>query len=245
MTRNRSPLRYLPAHSMDVAAGPLALFATVAITVCFVVWRMTRTEPAAMADPAMFMSRMMTAVLTLAVLVAAGGVAGNDVAKGFYRAWFSKPMAPWWYYLQRWLLGGLAVLGIPLIIGSGLQLFFGHGTGITTELMAVTALGYLLIGGTVLLASVFTARDWLVAFALTFLQGTLDQVVQVAAMTKGELPVLVTWAHRLLPPFHLITPLKGLPVGHDLLHLLAYGGGMVVIALVLFAVKPLGSGGRA
>lgn len=245
MNRDRSPLRYLPAHAMDVAAGPLALFATVAVMVCFVVWRMTRNEPAAMADPAIFMRQMMMAVLTLAVLVAAGGVAGNDVAKGFYRAWFSKPMAPWWYYLQRWLLGGLAVLSIPLIFGVGLQLFFRHGTGITSELMAVTALGYLLIGGTVLLASVFTSRDWLVAFALSFLQARLDDITKLMAMTKTEPPTVVTWAHRLLPPFHLITPLKGLPEGNDLLHLIAYGGGMVVIALVLFAVKPLGSGGRA
>lgn len=245
MTRDRSPLRYLPAHALDVAAGPLALFTTVAVTVGFVVWRMTRSEPAAMADPAIFQRQMMTAVLTLAVLVAAGGVAGNDVAKGFYRAWFSKPMAPWWFYLQRWLLGGVAVLSIPLVLGAALQLFFRHGTGITAALMAVTALGYLLIGGTVLLASVFTARDWLIAFALTFLQARLDDVIRLMAMTKTEPPTLVSWAHRLLPPFHLVTPLKGLPEGQDLLHVIAYGGGMVAIALVLLAVKPLGSGGRA
>lgn len=245
MTRNRSPFRYLPAHLLDVAQGPLALFAAVAATICVVIWRLGRLDANAMEDPTQFVGRIVSVVLTLAVLVAAGGVAGNDVGRGYYRAWFSKPMAPWWFYLQRWLLGGVAVLAIPLLLGGGLQLFFGKGTGITFELMQVIALGYLLVGGTVLLASVFTSRDWLFTFAITFTQARLDDIIKLMAMSKTEAPTTLTWAHRLLPPFHLITPSKGLPMGDDLWHVVGYGVGLVAAALVLLVVKPLGSGGRA
>lgn len=245
MTRNRSPLRYVPAHLVDVAQGPFALFAVVAVTICFVTWRLARNDPASMADPSLFVNRFVATVLTLAVLAAAGGVAGTDVGRGYYRAWFSKPMAPWWFYLQRWLLGGVAVLAIPPLIGLGLQLFFGNGTGVTLPVMEVTALAYLLVGGTVLLASVFTSRDWLFAFAITFIQARLDDIIKLMAMSKTEPPTMLTWAHRLLPPYHLISPITGVPKGEDLLHVVGYGVGLVAIAVVLLVVKPLGSGGRA
>jgi|CXWL01.1.fsa_nt_gi hypothetical protein len=245
MSRNRSPLRYLPAHLVDVAQGPFALFATIAATICFITWRFARNDPSAMADPSLFMNRIVATVLTMAVLAASGAIAGTDVARGYYRAWFSKPMAPWWFYLQRWLLGGVAVLSIPVMLGVGLQLFFGKGTGITLPLMEVTALAYLLIGGTVLLASVFTARDWLFTFAITFTQARLDDILKLMTMSKTEPPSMLTWAHRLLPPYHLISPITGVPKGDDLLHVVGYGVGLVAIAVALLVVKPLGSGGRA
>ena len=244
MTRNRSPLRYLPAHSVDVASGPLVLFAAVSGMLCFVLWRMARGE-ATPFDAAGFIPQVMSVVLTVSVLVASGGVAGGDVANGFYRAWFSKPIAPWWFYLQRWLLGGLAVLCIPLLLGLGLKLVFGGAWGVTNELMAVIALGYLLVGGTVLLASGFTARDWLVTFLLSFAQARINDVMGIMEMTKQDPPAALEWAHRLLPPFHLISPIKWLPEGNDLVHVVAYGAGLVAVALILFVVKPLGSGGRA
>lgn len=245
MTRNRSPFRYLPSHLMDVAQGPFALFAVVAATLGVILWRLGRNDASAMSDPSVFVRQVVGSTLTLAVLAAAGGVAGNDIGRGFYRAWFSKPMAPWWFYLQRWLLGGLAVLTIPPLIGIGLQLFFGKGTGVTLELMEVVALGYLLVGGTVLLASVFTSRDWLFTFAITFTQARLDDIIRLMTMSKTEPPTTLTWAHTLLPPYHLISPMKGVPAGDDLLHVVGYGVGLVAIALVLLVVKPLGSGGRA
>lgn len=244
MTRNRSPLRYLPAHAVDVAQGPLALFAAVIAMVCFVLWRMNRGD-ATPFDPAPFIPQMVSAVLAIAVLVACGGVAGGDVANGFYRAWFSKPIAPWWFYLQRWLLGGVAVLCIPLLLALGLKLLFGGPWGVTKELMAVVALGYLLVGGTVLLLSGFTARDWLITFLVSFAQARVHDVMGLMEMTKQDPPAAIEWAHRLLPPFHLISPIKGLPEGNDLVHVAAYGAGLVAVALILFVVKPLGSGGRA
>ena len=85
MTRNRSPFRYLPAHLMDVAQGPLALFAVVAATLVVIVWRLSTNVTGAMGDPSAFVRQVMATTLTLAVLVASGGVAGNDVGRGYYR----------------------------------------------------------------------------------------------------------------------------------------------------------------
>jgi hypothetical protein len=245
MSRNRSPLRYLPAQAVDVASGPLVFFATVAALICLVYWRLAQKSPEAVGDPATVVQTAIGMLLTVAVLIAAGSVAGTDVASGFYRAWFSKPMAPWWFYLQRWLLGGVAVLTIPFLLGGGLHLLFGNGTGVTAELIGVVALGYLLIGGTLLLASVFTARDWLITFLLAFMQARLHDIVGMIKRTGGDPPRLLELADRGLPPYHLISPMRGLPEGGDLWHVIGYGTALVVLALVLFVVRPLGSGGRA
>lgn len=243
MTRDTSLLRYLPVHARDVARGPLALFVAVAAGLSFVLWRIfgNRDVP----DVADLLGGLVAGTLMVAVLMASGGVAGNDIKQGYYRGYFSKPIAPWWFYLQRWLLGGVAVLTIPLWLGLGLALAFGSGTGITLELLGVIALGYLLIGGTVLLCSAVTARDWLVAFLVYFFQLRLHDATEMLSRIGTEVHWALEWAVRVLPPFHLITPTTGLPVGSELVHALGYGIGLVAAALVVLRTRPLGSGGRA
>jgi hypothetical protein len=55
----------------------------------------------------------------------------------------------------------------------------------------------------------------------------------------------VIWTDKLLPPFHLVDPSTTLLTGSDLVHVIGYGGGMLVAALLLLKYRPLGSGGRA
>lgn len=245
MNRDLSTFRYFRFHALDVAKAPLLVFTLVAAGLSVVLWRFTLKDPSSAPAPDTFLTATLSVVLTVACLMAAGGVAGNDVARGYYRSWFSKPMAPWWFYLQRWLLGGVAVLCIPVLLGVGMALVFGKGTGLTGAVFAKTALIYLLVGGTVLLVSVFTARDWLVAFFLTFLQGRLEDVTQLMKITERELPWAVDWLHRILPPYQMVGMGQGVPEGHKLTHVILYGLAMVVVALILFEKKPLGSGGRA
>lgn len=243
MIRNRSPLRYLAVHAFDVARAPLALFAAVSIGLTFVLWRVFGGRE--MPDVADLLGGLVAGTLMIAVLFAAGGEAGTDVKQGYYRGYFSKPIAPWWFYLERWLLGGVAVLLIPFLLGGGLAIAFGAGTGITGALVGTVALGYLLIGGTVLLLSTVTARDWLVAFMVYFFQLRLHDVNEMLVRMEQEVHWALDLAVRILPPFHLITPTEGPPAGADLVHVLGYGLGMVILAVVILDRRPLGSGGRA
>ncbi len=243
MTRDRSPLRYLGHQARDVARGPLALFVVVSAGLAFILWRVFGAREAP--DPADLLGGLVAGTLLVAVLIAAGGVAGNDIKQGYYRAWFSKPIAPWWFYLQRWLLGGVAVLTIPLWLGTGLALAFGAGTGISAALVGNVALGYLLIGGAVLLASTVSARDWLVVFLVYFFQRRLEEVQQMLDGLGQDVPWAVDALVRVLPPFHLVTPGAALPEGGELVRLLGYGLGMVALAVVVLRSRPLGSGGRA
>lgn len=243
MSHPRSAWRYAGIHARDVARGPLALFVLVAIGLSFILWRLFRTTEPPSIDT--LMSGLLTGTVLVGVLIACGGVAGTDIKQGYYRAYFSKPMAPWWFYLQRWLLGGLAVLTIPIWLGLGLQVFLGHGTGLSWQIFAAMGLCYLLIGGLVLLCSTVTARDWLVAFLVYFLQAQLHNAHEMLTRLQQDVPAAVTMLLRILPPFHLIRPGADLPTGLELMHVAGYGLAMVIAALLILAWRPLGSGGRA
>lgn len=245
MNRNISPVRYLPLQARDVVVGPLALFAVTSLALVLVAWRFFANRPEIMSSPQLFVQGTLSVVQTVAVLFAAGGVAGVDIQRGYYRAWFSKPITPWYFYLQRWLLGGVAVLLIPLMIGGGIALAFDGGSGVTLGLMGNLALAYLLLGSVVLLCGNFLERDWLVAFLIAFAQARLHQLIQIfEAMGDTAHPVVV-WTDRLLPPFHLVSPGTTMLAGTDLVHVVGYGAGLLAAALLLLRHRPLGSGGRA
>jgi hypothetical protein len=240
MSRNASPFRYAPWLARDVARGPGLLYLVLSVALAVIFWRI-KQRTGSVPDVDEIQAMTMARVLTIACLIAVGGMVSTDVQQGFYRAWFTKPMAPWWYYLQRWILGGLAVLLIPVVYGLLLALLIGGGLGITTDLMIGVALGYLLIGAAVFLASTLTRWDWLFVFLISAAQTGLAGLVRMGV----ELPTVVNAVYRVLPPFHLLDPSADALTGRPLIHVLAYGIGMLALALLLLVQRPLGSGGRA
>ena len=244
MKRDASPFRYARWFAFDLLRTQIALYAIVAVALSLLIWRFQVKSGSTITAVGVQKGTFM-AGLTIVVLMAIGGSIGGDLSAGFYRAWFSKPMAPAWYYFQRWLFAGIAVLMAPLLLGGALELVMRNGTGITAELMGTVALGYLLIASATLLVSNFTAKDWLVVFLLSFLENQLNRLVMLSATGVLELPSWVGTVSKVLPPFHLISPNEPMLHGNALLHVVGYGVGMLVLALVIVQVRPLGSGGRA
>lgn len=238
MNRHTNALRYLPWLARDVARSAGVLYLLVLVAVSVVLWRIRGTG--ILTEPVLLQRQIFGATILVAVLVATGGMVSTDVHQGFYRSWFSKPMAPWWYYLQRWILGGLVLLAAPLIFGAILALI-GDGHGITWALLSHIALAYLLIGSAVFLASTLLKWDWLLVFLLSFAQGGLHNI----SLFGAELPRTLDLIYRALPPFHLINPNGPVLEGRPLLHVIAYGAAMLVCALLVLTFRPLGSGGRA
>lgn len=241
MNRDRRPWRYLPWLARDVATGPGLIYLAVLAVVAVILFRL-RSQAGITVPPGMMQREGFESVLLVAVLIATGGMVSTDVHQGFYRAWFAKPIAPWWYYLQRWLLGGVLLLLAPLVLGAILVMVRGEGTGITWALMATLALGYLLIGSMVLLLSTWTRLDWLIVFLLATAQGALTQIRQFGGVQFSRTLEAVYLA---MPPFHLIDPTQPMLSGPPLLHVVGYGAAMLLAALLLLTYRPLGSGGRA
>lgn len=252
MKHHHSPVRYLPWLLRDAVIWPLRFFVLAAAGVSLLVWRFAakmhlpkpgqlRFSGQPMPEIASIAQLIQVGVwnmgLTVAILMTVGTIIGTDLERGYYRTWFSKPMSPMWFYLQRFLIGGVIVLACPLILGGGLALAVGGGAGVTAALMAQIGLAYLLVGSATMLLSRFTSKGYLLVFLLSIVQGMLQNFV------NGDfLPGWLLQVHRLLPPFQLLQPGLPAPHGGDLWHLVGYGGGMLALVLVLLRNRPLGSG---
>jgi len=251
MKRSHSPVRYLPWLVRDAMVWPLRLFALAAVSVSLLVWRFAakmhvprrgelRFNGQAAPDIASVAQMIQVGVwntcLTVAILMTVGTIIGTDLERGYFRTWFSKPMSPVWFYLQRYLIGAAVILVCPLMLGAGLGLATGD-SGITADLMAQIALAYLLVGSATTLASRFMSKGYLLVFLLSIMQNILHGFA-----TRDFLPGWLLQLHRVLPPFYLLQPGLPAPHGGDLWHVAGYGAGLLALVLVLLRTRPLGSG---
>ena len=235
---SRAPLRYAGWMARDIATGPGAIMVAVALLVTFILWRMTNI-PSSHGDVSGLVRAIVDQAAMPFVLLATGGIVSGDLVNGYYRSYFSRPVSPVAYYLQRWLLGAAAVLLFIPILAAGIALRTGTFAA-PAALFAKVGLLYLMLGGLVLLASTLTRRDWIVALVIYVFQSILHSIA--AAPTPGA---TVRTLHAILPPFHAASVKAPMPEGAALLHPLLYGLGLVLAALAVIRWRPLGSGGRA
>ena len=215
MKRSHSPLRYLSWLTRDAIVWPLRLFALAAVTVSLLVWRFAakmhvprrgevRFDGQGTPDIASIAQMIQVGVwntcLTVAILMTVGTIIGTDLERGYFRTWFSKPMSPMWFYLQRYLIGAAVILVCPLMLGAGLALATGE-SGVTADLMAQIALAYLLVGSATTLASRFMSKGYLLVFLLSIMQNILHGLA-----SRDFLPGWLLQLHRVLPPFYLLQP---------------------------------------
>ncbi|HEY4320161.1 MAG TPA: hypothetical protein VGM77_03195 [Gemmatimonadales bacterium] len=249
MKRDLNPFRYVRWLARDAMVWPLRVFLLLGALLSLIVWRFAtnmhipRAAPggASISDSAQAVQLgVWGTCLVVAILMTIGGIAGTDLERGYYRSWFSKPMSAWWYYLQRFLLGAIVIAILPLYLGLGLKLGLGSSTGVTWVLMGQFGLSYLLVASATFLLSIFIARGWLFVFLIAILQNVIEQMVK-----SGFAPKWLGWMHDALPPFQLLGVSNPLPHGGPLWHILGYGAGMLVAALLLLRYRPLGAGTAA
>jgi hypothetical protein len=223
----------------DLARGPGLAMLVVAALAAFVVtsFSVVTTDPGG--ERSVFLW-IVDAATTVFVLLATAGIVSADFTAGYHRNLFARPVSPALYYLQRWLLGGVAVAVGVVIVGLAVSARL-HTPMIDPALLAQTGLEYLLLGGLVFVLSTFTRRDWLVALFVVVFHGSLSagQAIGLASGPVGRL------FYAALPPFHLVGPRHPIPDGAGLLQVGCYGLALVLGALAMLRWRALASGARA
>lgn len=245
MNRDESPLRYMPWFIRDAIVWPFRVFVATSVVIDLLVWRLATNTHMGGPGPAGTVLDMphglqvaiWSSGLTIAILMTVGGIVGTDLERGYYRSLFSKPMSPAWYYLQRFLVGAAVILLTPLVLGVGLALALRSNMGLTWHLIGQIGLSYLLVGSATFLVSRFSSKGWL----FVFLASVLESVVSHVTMVPG-VPAWLKILHQALPPFELTQPALPVPTGGALWHVVAYGAGMLALALTLLRTRPLGNG---
>ncbi|NOT07770.1 MAG: hypothetical protein HOP28_06150 [Gemmatimonadales bacterium] len=188
------------------------------------------------------LAQLVTGFDWVVVMVATGGIVATDLTRGYFRTLFSEPVSPPLYYLQRWLVGAVAVgLSVPI---AGIGVLVADGSFVFSGAVLVRLLLlYLLLGGLTFMLSTLLRRDWLFAL-LIFIVQTLIQSLSASGLGVGPTVRAIV---RALPPFHLVEIGPGVPTypgSAALFHVLVYGAVLVGIAVTVLAYRPLGTGGR-
>jgi ABC-type transport system involved in multi-copper enzyme maturation permease subunit len=232
----RMPLAYAQWELRDAARGPGLIILAIAVLTAFI---MTRLPTAQTFTTEAAVRAIVGQSLFPLVLVVAAGMVSRDLNEGYYRAYFSRPVSPSLFYLQRWLVGGVVLLLYIPLLTAAVSMRTGD-LRIPLWIVGRGALLYLLLGGTVLLLSTLTRRDWAVAAVLYI----MEQILHSVQEGSGSLGAVARAIYALLPPFH-VAAIDGSPGPGEIWGAAAYGTGLVLAALAVLRWRALGSGGRA
>ena len=225
-----------------VARVPLLLTLTVLAT--WALFRATGVTPAVF-DPSAgiggreqaqlaFESALGTYAL-VGALLAAQGLVARDRWRGFDRVLFSRPLTPARYYMQGFIVAGIAVIVLG-VVGAGV---------FTVALRPVTvagvggylALAWLTIGAFAFAVSAVTAYHLPIVLAALGGAALLDRFA-TSLSAAGTPSAVVETAQYLLPPVHVVAALRepfarGLLVSPEVLAWPLAFGVLCLIAVVL------------
>jgi hypothetical protein len=223
----------------------IVLFATV---LGLILWQVAKGNPGLAEGSEAVLATTLSQLAWPLIVLAVAGMVSTDRVDGFNRSLFSAPVTPAWYYLQRFLLGGVILATLPVVIAVAIRLSLGGWTAPWEGVRGVLLL-YALLGGLVFLWSTFGRRDWAIGVTLY-----LGQTALHAAREAGmPIPVWLRELTPLLPPFHLVQfgGMEGrefvgasLPTGWELVHCLGYAAGLLAVGIAVLLFRPMGSGGK-
>lgn len=235
------PVRYLGWSLRDAALRPGMAALIVAALATFLATRM----PVRLTNETteQLMVRFVGQFDWLVILIATSGMVAWDRTSGFYRTLFSYPVNPALYYLQRWILAGLAATLLIPFASIGFTIVSGHFL-YSGPLLVRFLVKYLLLGGVTFALSSLVRADWAIAFVLSAVQSILHGLEVAGIALSG---FTRAFSHA-LPPFHVgsfsMLQAPGYPTGSELLHAFLYGAGILLVAMLVLMFRPLGSGGR-
>ncbi|MGE5230568.1 MAG: hypothetical protein ACM3NS_02435 [Deltaproteobacteria bacterium] len=232
------PIRYARWMARDLVLGPGIPMAVLTVLAALLTSRLEVVGPVAGADRAACVVVLDWTAIGL-ILLATGGLVSADFAIGHQRTLFAKPVSPPLYYLQRWLLGLVAVAVGTVVVAETIAVRFGVPV-LGPAFVVRLALLYLVVGGLVFLLSTVTRRDWLAAAVLLAWQAALGGM---RSMGFAQGPV-GTVLHAVLPPVRLLGLADPLPAGSGLTLALGYGTAVLLGALAVLRWRPLARGAR-
>ncbi len=235
--------RFQARDALLKALTPVGLFLVLGGLPLYTLAR--RSTLAAMREPGMLQDgairiygEVMTLAMTLGAIVLMSGLASLDRERGHFRFLFSRPVAPWRFYLQHFLIATVLFVACFALLPVG----FGAVIAAVPVLPAVqsAALYALMYGSLAFLCSALLNRDGLV-FILVMIVSRVLQQLDRAEQLSGFLSGLA----NALPPLQALDGIRAswladrALTGNDLVLVIGYSLGMLVAALVLIRQKSL------
>ena len=184
----------------------------------------------------LFLRNFLGAVVFLGALLAMNGIVATDRKLGYYRFLFAKPVAPWRYYGQAFLIHWAGYLAIVSLLGAVYGVLVWPILG--WPLLIVMTLMFLVYGGITFVLSAAARWDWLslvtVTVAASYFWDRFKDSESVVATLLYLLPPL----HRTAEVYNAVA--KGDPLPWQLLEWFAgYGAACYVLGLLVLRLRRL------
>lgn len=185
---------------------------------------------------AMIVTSIAVPVISLAVFIAMNGIVSNDRRMGYYRFLFSKPVTPFLYYAQAFvvhLIGVLAAMGVLMLLFNSMV-----GAFPASRILAYALVVYLAMGGIGFLISAATRFDWVVLAGIWVGSRLLRAVYGDRPGIRGKLVELLPPVHRVDGVTDALLAGRTAPT-YDLLWLVGYGMLCFVVGILVIRYRSL------
>lgn len=246
MTDLRPLVSYLRWHARDSIFRALVAPLMFSILAGIPLWAFKSSEPGLVlreAGPARdFAINLYRTFFTMATLLGAVGLMNQvpalDRERQYFRFLFAKQVAPWRYYLQRFLITFVLFTAGAALIPLGFTALVSD-VPIIASIQAAALLGFL-IGALTLLCGALTQRDGYALVAVLIGTSMLQQIAKADRLSGWLEPFVAA-----LPPVILTFDIRAAWVAQqpvlvgDVFYVIAYSLALLVAALVVIKRFPL------
>ncbi|CAN5130768.1 hypothetical protein BH09GEM1_BH09GEM1_13610 [soil metagenome] len=140
-----------------------------------------------------FLRSFLSFMVFIGAVLAMNGIVANDRKHGYYRFLFTKPLAPWRYYGQAFLIHTVGFVAIMSLLGAAYGVLVWPI--LSVRLLFVLALMFVMYAGITFLLSAAARWDWLSLVTVTV-------AAQFFWDKYKESPAVLAKLLYLLPPVH-------------------------------------------
>ena len=178
-----------------------------------------------------FLRSFLGGMVFLGALLAMNGIVANDRKAGYYRFLFTKPLAPWRYYGQAFVLNAFGFVAVLAVLGA---IYSATVWPIlSVRLLFVSFLMFLMYAGITFLLSAAARWDWLSLVTVTVVTSYLWGRFKDSDAIFAKLLYLLPPVHRTSEVYNALAKSDPLPwpliewsAGYGLL---CFIGGLVVL----------------
>jgi len=157
----------------------------------------------------MFLRNFLGGMVFVGALIAMNGIVANDRKQGYYRFLFTKPLAPWRYYGQAFLVHTLGFVVVISLLGAAYGVLVWPI--LSLRLLLVLALMFVMYGGITFFLSAAARWDWLSLVAVTVAASFFWERFQNSPVVFAKLVYLLPPLHRTSEVYNALAKAEPLP----------------------------------
>lgn len=183
-----------------------------------------------------FLRSFLGGMVFVGAVLAMNGIVANDRKQGYYRFLFTKPIAPWRYYGQAFLIHTVGFVAIMTLLGAAYGVLIWPI--LSVRLLLVLTLMFFLYGAITFLLSAAARWDWLSLVTVTVAASFFWERFQNSSAPLAKLVYVFPPLHRTSEVYNALA--KAGPLPWPLIEwYAAYGAACFIAGLVVLRYRRL------